>query len=305
MSPSYVQANTNGRLHPAHEPSLSPLNRGFLYGDSIYEVWRSYHGVIFAWEEHWERLRNSARALHLELPLAPAPLLAEIRRTVTAHRLATGFAGEHYIRLQITRGGGPIGLDPALADHPDFVLLVQPCPELAPEKLRAGLRLSLAQELRRNSAASLDPAWKTGNYLNNLLCLREAKARGADEVIMLNAAGEVTEAAVCNVAFVRDGILLTPPLAAGILSGVTRRLLLERVAAAAGVTAREASLRPADFARLDECLLLSTTRDIVPVAAIDGTSFQVGAETVTARLKTAFAVEARAYAAARPELSLI
>jgi len=304
MSPSYIQANTNGRLHPAHEPSLSPLNRGFLYGDSIYEVWRTYHGVIFAWEEHWERLRNSARALHLVLGFAPDPMLAEIRRTVAAHREATGFAGEHYIRLQITRGGGPIGLDPALADRPDFVLLVQPCPELPPEKARLGLRLSLATELQRNSAANLDPAWKTGNYLNNLLCLREARMRGADEVLMLNATGEVTEAALSNVAFVRDGVLLTPPLAAGILGGITRRLVLQRVAAAAGVTAREATVRPADFARLDECLLLSTTRDVVPVAAIDATGFQVGPETVTARLKSAFAADARAYAAAHPELSM-
>ncbi len=304
MSPSYVQANTNGRLHPAHEPSLSPLNRGFLYGDSIYEVWRTYHGVIFAWEEHWERLQNSARALYLELPFGSDAILAEIRRTVAAHREATGFAGEHYIRLQVTRGGGPIGLDPALADRPDFVLLVQPCPELPPEKMRAGLRLSLATGLRRNSPTTLDPAWKTGNYLNNLLCLREAKMRGADEVIMLNAVGEVTEAALSNVAFVCDGVILTPPLAAGILSGVTRRLMLAKVAVGAGISAREAAVRPADFARLDECLLLSTTRDVVPVAAIDGTAFQVGADTVTARLKAAFAAEARAYAAAHPELSL-
>jgi branched-chain amino acid aminotransferase len=304
MSPSYIQANTNGRLHPAHEPSLSPLNRGFLYGDSIYEVWRTYHGVIFAWQEHWERLENSARALHLDLPLAAGPILAEIRRTVAAHRQTTGFAGEHYIRLQITRGSGPIGLDPALAERPDFVLLVQPCPELPAEKLRLGLRLSLATELRRNPAASLDPAWKTGNYLNNLLCLREARRRGADEVLILNAAGEVTEAALSNVAFVRDGTVLTPPLSAGILGGVTRRLLLERVAAAAGVAAREATLRPADFARLDECLLLSTTRDVVPVAAVDATGFHVGADTVTARLKAAFAAEARAYASAHPELAL-
>ncbi len=304
MSPSYVQANTNGRLHPAHEASLSPLNRGFLYGDSIYEVWRTYHGVLFAWDEHWERLQNSARALHLELPLAPAAIFAEIRRTVAAHREATGFAGEHYIRLQVTRGGGPIGLDPALADRPDFVLLVQPCPELPPEKLRTGLRLSLATALRRNSPTTLDPAWKTGNYLNNLLCLREGKMRGADEVLILNAAGEVTEAALSNVAFVCDGAILTPPLTAGILSGVTRRLVLAKVAARAGITAREAMVRPADFARLDECLLLSTTRDVVPVAAIDGTAFQVGSDTVTARLKAAFALEARAYAAAHPELAL-
>jgi branched-chain amino acid aminotransferase len=300
----FIQANTNGRLHPAHEPSLSPLNRGFLYGDAIYEVWRTYGGVIFAWDEHWERLRNSARALHLELPFGPAQILEEIRRTAAAFRAAAGFAGELYIRLQITRGGGPIGLDVALADRPDFVLLVQPCAELAPEKARAGLRLSLAREMRRNSAATLNPAWKTGNYLNNILSLREAKARGADEVVMLNLAGEVTEAAVSNIAFIRAGAVITPPLAAGILGGVTRRLLQERIAAAAGLVLREETVRPEDLPGMEECLLLSTTRDVTPVAAIDQISFRVGPDTATARLKAAFGEAARAYAAAHPELKL-
>jgi len=298
----FIQANTNGRIHPAHEPSVSPLNRGFLYGDAIYEVWRTYEGVIFAWEEHWQRLRGSARALHLELPFDPPRILGEIRRTAAAHRRETGFAGELYIRLQITRGGGPIGLDVALADHADFVLLVQPCAELAPEKAREGLRLSLASELRRNPAAALNPAWKTGNYLNNLLCLREAKARGADEVVMLNLEGELTEAAVSNIAFVRSGAIVTPPLAAGILGGVTRRLVLERIGAAAGLAVREETVVPEDLPAMEECLLLSTTRDVVPVAAIDKIGFSVGPGTATARLKTAFAREAAAYVAAHPEL---
>jgi branched-chain amino acid aminotransferase len=300
----FIQANTNGRLHPADEPSVSPLNRGFLYGDAIYEVWRTYGGVIFAWEEHWERLRRSARALHLDLPFDPARILAEIRRTAAAHRTATAFGGELYIRLQITRGGGAIGLDVALADRPDFVLLVQPCPELSPEKARTGLRLSVARDLRRNAVGTLDPAWKTGNYLNNLLSLREAKARGADEVVMLNLAGEVTEAAVSNLAFIREGAVLTPPLSAGILGGVTRRLLQEGIAAAAGLAFREVTIRPEDLPAMTECLLLSTTRDVIPVAAIDGIEFAVGAETATARLKAAFGEAARAYAAGHPELRL-
>jgi branched-chain amino acid aminotransferase len=303
MPPSFIQANTNGRLHDASQPSLSPLNRGFLYGDAIYEVWRTYRGVLFAWEEHWERLLGSARALHLDLPLAQARAFAEIRRTVQAYRAASGFGGELYIRLQITRGGGRIGLDTALADRPDFVLLVQPCPETSPEKARSGLRLSLASDLRRNPAAALNPAWKTGNYLNNVLCLREARARGADEVVMLNLAGEVTEAAVSNMAFVRAGSLITPPLAAGILGGITRALLLSQIAALAGIAAREESVRPADFAALDECLLLSTTKDITPVAAIDGFNFRVGSDTVTARLKAAFAEYAAGYVDRHPELT--
>ncbi len=304
MAAHYIQANTNGRLHPATEPSLSPLNRGYLYGDAIYEVWRTYQGVLFGWSEHWTRLCASAAALHFTWPFTPDSILAEIRRTVTAYRAATGDAGELYIRLQITRGAGPIGLDVALADHPDFVLLVQPCPTLGAEAARRGLRLSVATGLRRNPVQSLNPAWKTGNYLNNLLCLREARLRGADEVVILNLAGEVTEAAVCNLAFIRDGVFLTPPLSAGILGGITRAMILGGIAAAAGVPAREETVRPADWPSMQECLLLSTTKDLAPVASIDDAKFAVGPGTVGSRLKAAYDEAALRHAASHPELAV-
>jgi branched-chain amino acid aminotransferase len=301
MPASYIQANTNGRLHSAHEPSLSPLNRGFLYGDAIYEVWRTYHGVIFAWEEHWRRLERSAQALYLTLPATSAQMLVEIKRTVAAFRAEAHFDGEVYIRLQVTRGGGTIGLDPALADRPDFVLLVQPCPAVSAESLRAGLRLSFARDLRRNPMVSLNPAWKTGNYLNNILCLREARSRGADEVVILNLTGEITEAAVSNIAFVQTETLVTPPLDAGILAGITRGLLLETIAACAGVPVREAAVRPEQLKDVTECLLLSSTKDVTPVASIDDYRFKVGPDTVTARLKAAFADYVRGYAMSHPE----
>ncbi len=301
---SFIQANTNGRLHAAHDPSISPLNRGFLYGDAIYEVWRTYDGVIFGWEEHWERLRQSAQALYLDLPFSSAEALHEIKRTVAAFRAEARFSGEVYIRLQITRGGGAIGLDVALADRPDFVLLVQPCPMLSPEVLRQGLRLAMATGLRRNPAESLNPAWKTGNYLNHILCLREARARGADEVVILNGGGAITEAAVSNIAFVRDGSVVTPPLNAGILGGITRQLLLAKIAPAAGVLASEANVVPAELATMQECFLLSSTKDLTPVSAIDGVRFTVGPATVTARLKQAFAGYARTVAETRSDLKV-
>ena len=302
--PDYIQANTNGRLHDAREASLSPLNRGFLYGDAIYEVWRTYHGVIFAWEEHWRRLEWSAAALHFTLPLGPAPMLAEIFRTVAAFRAVVP-DGDVYVRLQVTRGSGPIGLDVALADKADYVLLVQANKAHPPEKLREGLKLSVCTTLRRNPAESLNPAWKTGNYLNNILGLREARARGADEVVMLNHAGEVTEAAVSNLAFVRGGRVITPPLTAGILGGITRELLLSEVAARAGIAAEEKTVLPGEFAKMDECFLLSTTKDLTPVGAIDGQRFPVRDDSVTARLKAAFGDYTRAYATRHPELRVI
>jgi branched-subunit amino acid aminotransferase/4-amino-4-deoxychorismate lyase len=303
MLTHYIQANTNGRLHPASEPSVSPLNRGYLYGDAIYEVWRTYQGIIFAWEEHWARLRSSAQALHMSLEFTPAQILAEIRRAAAEYRARVADSKELYIRLQVTRGAGPIGLDTALADQTDFVILVQPCPEIPAAKAQKGLLLSTATSLRRNPVLSLNPAWKTGNYLNNLLCLREARSRGADEVVMLNLSGEVTECAVSNIAFVSAGGVITPPLSAGILGGITRSLLLRDIAPSAGVKGEEKTVLPGDMRTMEECFLLSTTKDVVPVGAIDDVSFRVGPGTVTSRLKAAFAAAARAYAEAHPELA--
>ena len=304
MTP-FIQANTNGRLHAANEPSIAPLNRGFLYGDAIYEVWRTYGGVIFAWEAHWDRLERSAEALFLELPFSRLEILEEIRRTVAAFREYSRNLSEVYIRLQVSRGGGPIGLDTGLADRADFTLLVQENKLFSEEKFRAGLTLSLARELRRNAPGTLNPAWKTGNYLNNILCLREARARGADEVVILNLAGEITEAAVSNIAFVRrDGVVITPPLTAGILAGITRALLIHEIGPAAGVSVKELTVTPADLADFSECFLLSTTKDVTPVAAIDEQRFQLSGDSVTLRLKKAFAEYAHVHSETRTDLRL-
>lgn len=305
VTPAYVQANTNGRLHPADQPSISPLNRGFLYGDAIYEVWRTYGGVLFGWYEHWQRLLRSAEALYFKLPYSPEQMLSEIRKTAVAYQEQAGGSAELYVRLQITRGVGAIGLDTALADQPFFVVLVQENKVFPEEKFLAGLQLSIAKTLRRNSPESLDPAWKTGNYLNNILCLREARARGADEVLICNREGELTEAAVSNIGFVKAGTMITPPLTAGILPGITRRILLDHVAPSAGVSVVERTVKPEELSEMEECFLLSTTKDITPVAAIDEYSFNPNARSVTLKLKQGFLDYTHAYAAAHPAFRIV
>lgn len=300
----YIQANTNGRLHAATEPSITPLDRGFLYGDAIYEVWRTYDRVIFTWDAHWQRLQRSAASLHMTLPWSQDDLLKEIRRTVEAYERASDDRGDLYVRLQITRGAGAIGLDMALADAPTFILLVQPVPVLSKDKLENGLTLSVATELRRNAPSTLNPAWKTGNYLNNILCLQEAKSRGADEVVILNLAGEVTEASVCNLAFIRGGELVTPATSVGILHGITRGLILSEVAAMADVKVHEEVFHQRDLADFQEACLLSTTKDIQPVGRIDQWTYRTGAESVMRRLKDAFAHYAEQHVRAHPALKI-
>jgi branched-chain amino acid aminotransferase len=300
--PDYVQANTNGRLHDARVASLSPLDRGFLYGDAVYEVWRTYAGILFGVAEHEERLAASAAGLGLRLPLERAGWLAEVRRTIAAARAQTGWAGEHYVRLQISRGSGPIGLDPALAGtDPTWVILVKPLSDLTEAELDTGLLVGLARDVRRNDSRTLPPSLKTGNYLNNVLALREALATGAQEVLMVNLAGRLTEGSVRNFWFVENGVAYTPPFEEGLLAGVTRRMLFEHVAPAAGLRLVEAALTPADLPRFSECFVTSTTQDIAPVSAIGPHRFRLGPDTWARQLKKAFRAYVEKYNQAHPE----
>ena len=291
----YIQANSNGRLHDASQPSISPLDRGFLYGDSVYEVWRTFGDHVFAFGEHWERLERSAGAIGLDLPVDRSAAIAEIARTIAAYRQETSWSGCCYIRLQISRGSGPIGLDSALADGARFFLYVQKLTELTPAQLEGGLRLHPARRFQRNLRTAVDPSSKTGNYMNNLLCLREAKEAGADDVVMFNQAGEVTEAATANLFFVSGNRVVTPPLSSGILGGVTRQLLLYRIEGPGGLQLIERRIPGAEMEAFDECFLASTTRDVVPVAAIGGKGFRTGAGTVSRQLKRAFETYLNAY----------
>lgn len=299
---TYIQANTNGRLHDATQASVAPVDRGFLYGDAIYEVWRTYDRVVFAFDEHWRRLQGSAAALQMKLPFSRDELLAHISRTCHAFREATGSSGELYIRLQTTRGGGGIGLDPRLADRPLWVILVQDLVAKTTQAGTSGLKLSICRNFRRNPIQSLNPAWKTGNYLNNLICLDEARSRGADEVLILNESGAICEASVCNVFFVRGGELVTPPLTAGILAGITRALIVGGIAANANLSVNETDVHPGELETFDECFLTSSTRDVIPVASIDDHTCATGGATVSQRLKKTFAAFASDYALNHPEL---
>lgn len=304
MPSRYVQANTNGRLHPADEPVISPLDRGFLYGDAVYEVWRTYGGVLFTFGEHWARLEASARALHLPLPLDADRALFEISRTATAYRERTGDNGEIYVRLQVSRGGGDIGLDPALAESPVWVLLVQALPQVHEQKLREGLRVMIARNIRRNHPLTLNPLWKSGNYLNNIMALREARVMGADEVLLLNLDGQITEASTMSVAFLSGDEVFTPPLASGLLASITRRFFIHHVAPRAGLVVHEVALRPDDLAPMSEAFFLSTTKDLTPIGRIDRQTFATGEKTRTWQLKRLFAEIAREQCMRHPELRL-
>ena len=285
---TYIQANVNGHLQDARVPALSPLDRGFLYGDALYEVWRSYRGTLFGWREHWNRLEATARGIGFDLPFGPDVTFAQIRRTVAAWRSETGSDGEVYVRLQISRGGGPIGLDAGFADAPVYVIYVKAQPDLSEAALDAGVRLHVSKNWRRNSVEALPPSLKTGNYLNNILGLKEAKQAGADDVLFLNASGALTEASTRNVWLVFENRIATPRMEDGVLAGVTRRIMLESLSPFRGRPLVEERLDLDSLAAAQECFLSSSTQDVQPVAEVDGRRFPTGPDTVTRALKHEF-----------------
>jgi branched-chain amino acid aminotransferase len=253
----------NGRVTPPEEAVVPALDRGFLYGDSVYEVIWWHRGVPVQAVDHMTRLRESARRIYMEIPGTDALYLEEIRSTLAA--AGCGPDEDAYVRLVVTRGVTPIGLRFEGAPTPTVVVVVAPAHRPTKPEWEAGLHLALVDRLRV-SARALDPAAKTGNYMNNL---HEANARGADDGVLLNDRGEVTEGTTSNVYVVARGAVETPPLDAGILKGTTRTRVLA-LCRANGIPALERVLKPADLSFAEEVFLSSSVRGIIPATRVDG-----------------------------------
>jgi branched-chain amino acid aminotransferase len=296
--------NLDGRIVSPAEATISVFDRGFLYGDSVYEVIRTYGLRPFELSAHLARLSGSATRIGLELPWDAARTTREIAATIEASRGdepedpegAPWNQGERYVRVMMTRGAGELGIDPALAVDPRVILIVRPVhgPPLA--AYREGVKAYVVG-VQRIAPQAMDPAAKTGNYLNSVLAVREARAAGAHEALLLDRDGFITEGSTSNVFWVRAGRLETPPVAIGILEGVTRSVVLA-LARAAGVEVAETRLRPEDLAQADEVFLTSTVRELLPVTALGDRTVGRGAPgPMYARLHALF--RARADATAR------
>lgn len=278
-------ASIDGKLFPPEEATVSVYDRGFLYGDSVFETVRTYGGEPFALAEHMARLERSAARVGIAMPVPAADFAMEIRRAVRAARNP-----ESYARAMLTRGAGPVGLDPALAGDPLRVVLVEPLQPLPTSFYRDGVAVVTVRTERAADAAQ--GGAKVGNYLASLLALQDAKARGAHEAIILDAQGRVVEGTTSNVFAVRGGEILTPPERAGILLGITRAHLID-IAAELGRPLHEVELTPADLASADEVFVCSSLREVVPVVKVDDRTVADGRPgPVTRALHTRFRVRA-------------
>ena len=257
-------ANVNGEITPLEDARVPVLDRGFLYGDSVYEVFRTYSGVPLFCHEHFERMENSARLIHMTISQPREEILEEMRRTARAAGMPAG--QDIYVRWHVTRGTGALDLVPSPHMRTTFVIIVKEVPLWNPEFYSRGMRLAVTPT-RRNPVEALSPDIKSGNYLNNILGVTEAVGLGADDCLMLNPSGMVTEASNSNVSFVIDDRLVTPSFESGILRGITKAAIA-RLGAEHGLELHERQVPAEELARATECFVTSATREVMPVAAL-------------------------------------
>lgn len=270
--PFTSMTSVDGAVTRTEDARVSVLDRGFLYGDSVYEVFRTYDGVPLFFDEHWDRFRNSAALIHMTIGLSKEQMTDRIK-TVVAATGAPGSRTDVYVRYVLTRGAGAIDLFPDESLTPSCVIIVKAVPKWNQEHYSRGAMLAIP-DTRRNAGNALDPNIKGGNYLNNVLGLVEARKLGADDCLMLDASGLVTEASNSNVFFVLDGHLVTPSQTAKNLQGLTKAAI-HQACRARGLETREREITVDELSRATECFLTSATREVMPVVSL---SLQNGSE---------------------------
>ncbi|HEU4685373.1 MAG TPA: aminotransferase class IV [Nitrospira sp.] len=255
------------------EAVVSVFDHGFLYGDGVYETLRSYGPRIFMLDQHVARLKRSADAIGLRVPIPERewPVLlhdAMSRNDVGNERT------DAYLRISISRGVGEIGLDPALCRSPTVVIIAKSLTRPSDAMYQTGVDLIVAKT-RRNLPSALDPRIKATNFLNNILAKREAIAARVFDSLLLNWESHVAECTVSNIFFVAEGRLYTPSLACGILDGITRQIVLT-LANREGIPVEEGKFAPKRLLQADECFLTNTTMEVMPVTEVDGQPIGTG-----------------------------
>ena len=265
--------NVNGRITTAQDAVVPAMDHGFLYGEGIYEVVRTYGHKPFLFDRHMERLRRSAASLSLVLPFTDDGFASRIRETTDVFFSQPDATDDVYVRLVVTRGVGELNYNPSACPSPTVVVIVKPFTSLDADVYARGVRAALVPVLR-NHPGSVSPLIKSNNLLNNALAAQEAYRRGAFEGIMRNYRNEISEGSISNIFVVKDRVVSTPPLDAGLLAGITRGFVIE-LGPEAGIDIREATLHDQDLLNADECFLTSSTQEIVPIVQVD--DHQIGA----------------------------
>ena len=253
----------DGKYYDQKNAKISVFDHGLLYGDGIFEGIRAYNGRVFKLTEHIDRLFYSAKAILLKIPMSHGEIVRAVVETCRRNKIRDG-----YVRLLVTRGAGTLGLNPNRCKNPSIIIIADKIQLYPAELYQRGMEI-ITVPTTRNLHSALNPAIKSLNYLNNILAKIEANNAGCEEAIMLNAEGFVSECTGDNIVIVKAGQMLTPPLSAGALYGITRGVVIE-LAREEGLTVAEPNLTRYDLFNADECFLTGTGAELIPIVKIDG-----------------------------------
>lgn len=259
--------NVNGEITPAQDAKISIFDRGFLYGDSIYEVTYSEFGQLMFFNEHMDRLYNSASLLNMEIFLNREYIIDQTLRTLKDAGIERA-----YVRIILTRGESEINLDPSISFKNNLIIIVKPQLAYPEENYTKGLKLMISSILR-NDRKSINPNAKSGNYLNNVMAISEAKKLGYDDAIMVNNQNKITEGTTFNIWLVKDGIVRTPPETSGLLKGITRQKVLQ-ICKDENFHYDEYEITPEMIFDADEVFMTSSTKGIMPIFQINDQEYK-------------------------------
>lgn len=278
--------HVNGDLVASSDASVSVRDRGFMYGDAAFETLRTYGGTIFEWEVHRERLEHTCKTLGMP-GAVPDDLVDRVRETLTANDL-----GDAYVRVSVTRGEQPGKLTPHPNVESTIVVIVKPLPRggVDGESVWDEPATLRTVETRRIPDEALPADIKTHNYLSGILARLELRQPGrdsvsADEALIRDLDGHITEGPTSNVFFVTNGTLCTPSLDTSVLPGITRAVVID-LAQQAGIPVETKRYQVDDIYAADEVFLTNTTWELRPVTTIDGMDIETGP--MTGRLISSF-----------------
>jgi len=253
----------DGKFYPKSEAKVSVYDHGLLYGDGVFEGIRAYNGVVFKLKEHIDRLYRSAHTIMLQIPLTKSQITQAVLETLRKNSLK-----DAYIRLVVTRGVGDLGLDPRKCSKPTTIIIAQPLQALHGEDAKDRGVTTIISWVKRDPVDATTHEIKSLNYLNSVLAKIEANTTGTDEAICLNKEGFVCEGVAENLFIVKDGIIVTPPVSAGALDGITRRVIMS-LAEKLGYKVVERNVTPNELFNADEVFFTGTAAEIAPVKEIN------------------------------------
>lgn len=264
------------------DAKVSILDRGFCYGDALFETMRVYSGKIFHLDLHLDRLEEGARTIFLDLPHSRQQLTDILYQTFNRNQGA-----DAVVRMTVTRGEGILGKLWQADTSPTLSVYVRPYTGPSDDWYQDGVPISLIPQ----SAArigNLDRQIKSANYMSQILARKQAEEQGSVDGIMINEKGEVCDGTICNIFVVKNGALATPAVNGYVLAGVTRHVVL-KLAEGAGITCQERVVKPEEVLTADEVFLTNTGWEILPVSRVNGQSIASGQPgSVTQTLQGAF-----------------